>query len=206
MSSLGNRGEAVDLFIEAVEAAVHSILFVRGVYPKNTFERRQMYGASVFQSRHPALCDYVGSVLANARPLFLEGAAERIVVFIMKGAEEVIEQYVFEVTQLGAAVGEAVCDSVDEDTLLYDTESQLRDLLLRTLALGWQLGPITGGVCFQMRVHLREDKTESSRHALQTGCWNLASESERQQGNSGSITPLRSVISPALNFQLYAAH
>lgn len=44
---------STDLFVEILEAAIHVLLYVREVYPKEIFERRMLYGTPVYISRHP---------------------------------------------------------------------------------------------------------------------------------------------------------
>jgi hypothetical protein len=63
-----------------VEVAIHTILYVRQVYPADLFVRRKKYDTPVFQSRHPALNEYiasavkaVGDELALVRLLVIEG-------------------------------------------------------------------------------------------------------------------------------------
>lgn len=45
--------------IESVEVAIHTILYVRQIYPADLFIRRKKYDTPVFQSRHPALNEYI---------------------------------------------------------------------------------------------------------------------------------------------------
>lgn len=53
-----------------VEVAIHTILYVRQVYPAELFIRRKKYDTPVFQSRHPALNAYVsGAVKAVGEEL-----------------------------------------------------------------------------------------------------------------------------------------
>ena len=55
-----------------VEVAIHTILYVRQVYPAEIFVRRKKYNTPVFQSRHPALNEYIsGAVKAIADELAL---------------------------------------------------------------------------------------------------------------------------------------
>ena len=42
-----------------VEVAIHTILYVRQVYPADIFVRRKKYDTPVFQSRHPSLNEYI---------------------------------------------------------------------------------------------------------------------------------------------------
>lgn len=56
--------------VASVEVAIHTILYVRQVYPADLFVRRKKYNTPVFQSRHPALNDYIsGAVKAIAEEL-----------------------------------------------------------------------------------------------------------------------------------------
>lgn len=55
-----------------VEVAIHTILYVRQVYPADVFVRRKKYNTPVFQSRHPGLNDYIsGAVKAVTDELAL---------------------------------------------------------------------------------------------------------------------------------------
>ena len=54
----------------SVEVAIHTILYVRQIYPPDLFVRRRKYDMPVFQSRHPALNEYIsGAVRAIADEL-----------------------------------------------------------------------------------------------------------------------------------------
>ena len=54
----------------AVEVAIHTILYVRQVYPADIFVRRKKYDTPVFQSRHPSLNEYIsGAVKAIGEEL-----------------------------------------------------------------------------------------------------------------------------------------
>ena len=58
--------------VHAVEVAIHTILYVRQVYPAELFVRRRKYDTPVFQSRHPALNEYIaGAVRAITDELAL---------------------------------------------------------------------------------------------------------------------------------------
>jgi mitotic spindle assembly checkpoint protein MAD2B len=46
-----------------VEVAIHTILYVRQVYPAEIFVRRKKYDTPVFQSRHPALNEYISGAV-----------------------------------------------------------------------------------------------------------------------------------------------
>lgn len=46
-----------------VEVAIHTILYVRQVYPADLFVRRKKYETPVYQSRHPGLNEYIAGAI-----------------------------------------------------------------------------------------------------------------------------------------------
>lgn len=54
---------------EFIECSIHSILYVRGIYPAVLFEQRMYLGVSVWQSRHPEINTYIRRVIDNVQPL-----------------------------------------------------------------------------------------------------------------------------------------
>lgn len=94
-----------------VEVAVHTILYVRHVYPADLFVRRRKYDTPVYQSRHPALNEYIaGAVKAVTDELALVSAFHSSCSQIDRPVEKVITDCGFgrrhgggrECTRLGA--------------------------------------------------------------------------------------------------------
>jgi mitotic spindle assembly checkpoint protein MAD2B len=55
--------------------AIHTILYVRQIYPADLFVRRKKYETPVYQSRHPGLNEYIaGAVKAIGDELVLVSA------------------------------------------------------------------------------------------------------------------------------------
>jgi hypothetical protein len=55
-----------------VEVAIHTILYIRQIYPADLFVRRKKYETPVYQSRHPGLNEYIsGAVKAIGDELVL---------------------------------------------------------------------------------------------------------------------------------------
>ena len=59
----------VDSLLEFLECAIHSVLYVRGIYPAELFERRMYLGVAVWQSRHPEINSYIHRIVKNLRSL-----------------------------------------------------------------------------------------------------------------------------------------
>ena len=57
----------VDVLLEFLEALVHQILFERGLYAPELFQRQRLYGIAVRRSRHPDLNAYIAEAVAGLR-------------------------------------------------------------------------------------------------------------------------------------------
>ncbi|OJT15935.1 Mitotic spindle assembly checkpoint protein MAD2B [Trametes pubescens] len=87
--------EAVRGVAEFIEVAVHTILYVRHVYPADLFVRRRKYDTPVYQSRHPALNEYIaGAVKAVTEELTL-GTVDKVVLVIKSADEKPLERFIF---------------------------------------------------------------------------------------------------------------
>lgn len=95
-----------------VEVSIHTILFVRKIYPTELFAHRKKYDAPVYQSRHPELNSYisravkaVGDELTRvsnicykvmmSSQLSAQGTVERVVVVIRDRDNIAIERFIF---------------------------------------------------------------------------------------------------------------
>lgn len=96
----------------AVEVSIHTILYVRRIYPAEVFAHRKKWDAPVYQSRHPDLNDYisravkavgdelirVGTLTArmtNCHSPSSQGSVERVVVVIRDRDNIAIERFIF---------------------------------------------------------------------------------------------------------------
>ncbi|CAM9153688.1 unnamed protein product [Ascophyllum nodosum] len=69
-----------DIINEFIEAAVHTLLHARRVYPQAIFERRRKYGVPVWMSRHPDLNDYIYQVLLRTKVFISQGIIRKVLV------------------------------------------------------------------------------------------------------------------------------
>jgi mitotic spindle assembly checkpoint protein MAD2B len=100
-----------------VEVAIHTILYVRQIYPADLFVRRKKYDTPVFRSRHPALNEYIsGAVKAIGEELVLvsdprrenyssanpltQGNVDKVVVVIKDKDHVALERFLFSVQNM----------------------------------------------------------------------------------------------------------
>ncbi|KAI0052526.1 DNA-binding protein [Auriscalpium vulgare] len=85
---------------EFIEVAIHTILYVRQIYPADLFIRRKKYETPVFQSRHPGLNEYIsGAVKAVGEELIL-GNVDKVVVVIKDKEDVALERFIFSIQNM----------------------------------------------------------------------------------------------------------
>ncbi len=93
--------------------AVQSILWQRGVYPEDTFERKHEYDTVLQVSKDPKLRDYLANVLAQVENWAAQGTLQQLVMVIAKlDTHEPMERWVFNVeTEQKAATATTVASA-----------------------------------------------------------------------------------------------
>ncbi|KAJ6503335.1 DNA-binding protein [Mycena vitilis] len=85
---------------EFIEVGIHTILYVRQVYPADLFIRRKKYDTPVFQSRHPALNEYISGAVKAIGEQLLTGNVDKVVVVIKDKEEIALERFIFSIENM----------------------------------------------------------------------------------------------------------
>ncbi|CAM9259090.1 unnamed protein product, partial [Pylaiella littoralis] len=215
-------GEAVvDILVEFFEAAVHSLLHARRVYPQDIFERRRKYGVPVWMSRHPELNNYIYEVLLRAKTLMERGVVRKVLVCFFRDAAEHGGQAPVERVAFDVRVEEDGDGSVNLLNL-QEVEDQLRSALLQIHKSSAHL-PTRQGCTFALHVeaHEKEGEGQARRHdasqdgrgssavrsALRGGKWLLAdSDAQAVLADPGrrQLVPFKSVRGRGLALDISA--
>ncbi|KAL9716498.1 hypothetical protein Ac2012v2_000946 [Leucoagaricus gongylophorus] len=92
--------EVVRGIAEFIEVAIHTILYVRQVYPADLFVRRKKYETPVYQSRHPTLNEYISGAVKAVRDELELGNVQRIIVVIQDEKNVALERFIFSVEHM----------------------------------------------------------------------------------------------------------
>lgn len=150
---------------EFIEVAVHTILYVRQIYPADLFIRRKKYDTPVFQSRHPALNAYIsGAVKAVEEELRL-GTVDKVVVVIKDKEQVALERFIFSVESM------IEVEAYNKDTSVEDAMSggslgqYFRSFLVKLNMVESQLGQMHLGddVSFAIVLELKDGVAPSAR-------------------------------------------
>lgn len=137
-----------------IEVLIHSILYVRDIYPIGIFKKGQIYSKVIYQSIYPPLNEYIGNVLSTARQLKRLKQLYKIELQIYQddanNSMNVIENYVFEIKQLDDVF--QINNKLD-DKYLIEFEENVRIILLNLDDKMKQLKKLpTGGAKFKINL------------------------------------------------------
>ncbi|KAL4070598.1 DNA-binding protein [Scleroderma citrinum] len=177
--------QTVKVIAEFIEVAIHTILYVRQIYPPDLFVRRKKYDTPVYQSRHPSLNDYIsGAVMAIMDELVL-GNLDKVVVVIKDKDHLALERFIFSVKNM------IQVESYDKDVSVNDAMTPatlgqyFRSFLIKLTMIESQLGILEflDDVSFAIVIELNDDKPPSARRDENPPPWVPA---DRQHTTSGA--------------------
>ncbi|KAI0756843.1 DNA-binding protein [Daedaleopsis nitida] len=197
--------QAVRAIAEFIEVAIHTILYLRQVYPPDLFVRRRKYDTAVFQSRHPALNDYIaGAVRALTDELAL-GNVDKVIMVIKSADERPLERYIFAVRNT-LEVESYNKDTSVEDAISLDSLSQyLRSFMVKLNMLEAQLGQINlDDLSFAIILELQDDKAPTASNGKDPPPWIPATTEHTTAGASDTaeLHMIRAVDTGIINLSL----
>ncbi|KAF7347663.1 Mitotic spindle checkpoint horma domain-containing protein [Mycena venus] len=157
--------QAVRSITEFIEVGIHQILYVRQIYPADLFIRRKKYDTPVFQSRHPALNDYISGAVKAIGEQLLTGNVEKVVVVIKDKEEVPLERFLFSVENV------IQVEAFNKDTSVEDAISAaalgqyFRGFLVKLNMIESQLGQMYLGddVSFTIAIELKADNVPATK-------------------------------------------
>ncbi|KAH8550923.1 DNA-binding protein [Umbelopsis sp. PMI_123] len=198
--------DIIDIAAEFVEVAIHQILFVRGLYPKEIFVIRQKYNAPVHMSRHPDINKYINHVVAACKDGIQQRIVKAVSLVVVDSQQNPIERFVFELNSIFALSPHQNVDSVTTELLLPELELQLRAFLLRIDAVNSLLQPLAHNSKFSVVVDMEKSLVPASLQEKKTGVtpWIPADDGTKCDAFSGSnLIPLKSVDTGVLQMNLF---
>jgi mitotic spindle assembly checkpoint protein MAD2B len=97
--------ETLSAFTTFLTAYTHTLLYLRTLYPRTSFVQSRFHNTSVYQSRHPLVCEWIRDAIAAVREELLEGTVARIGIVVFsygsedkRGSAKIMERYMFDVS------------------------------------------------------------------------------------------------------------
>ncbi|KAI0697536.1 spindle checkpoint protein [Cytidiella melzeri] len=169
-----------------IEVAIHTILYVRQVYPAELFVRRKKYNTPVFQSRHPLLNEYISGAVKAVKEELVLGNVDKVTVVIKSSSEDIAVENAMAAATLG---------------------QYFRSFLVKLCMIESQLGPLelhADDISFAIVLELNDNKAPSATHDKEPPPWIPASVQHTTSGASGQaeLHMIRAVDTGIINLSL----
>ncbi|KAF2704473.1 DNA-binding protein [Pleomassaria siparia CBS 279.74] len=94
-------------FTHFLIAYIHTLLYLRTLYPHSSFVTSSFHNTSIHQSRHPAVCDWIRDAVSSVKESLLSGGVSRIAVVIFStnttgkgnGSPKILERFMLDVSK-----------------------------------------------------------------------------------------------------------
>ncbi|KIY51274.1 DNA-binding protein [Fistulina hepatica ATCC 64428] len=192
--------------VEFIEVAIHTILYVRHVYPPDLFVRRKKYDTPVFQSRHPALNEYIsGAMKAIGEELAL-GNVDKVVLVINDNEQTALERFIFAVENM-IEVENFNRDTNIEDAMTPTALGQyFRSFMIKLALVESQLGQMYLGenISFAIVLELKDNTCPSASTTTEPPPWIPAHGQHTTAGmtDEARLHMLRAVDTGVINLSL----
>lgn len=184
---------------------MHTILYVRQVYPPEIFVRRKKFDTPVFQSRHPALNEYISGAIKAVGTEIVKENLDKVVVVIKDKQQNALERFMFSLEKM------LEIESYNKDTTVDDAmtpgtlSSHFRAFLVKLNMIEAQLGLLESDedISFAILIELKEGK-EPTAKGEDPAPWIPADNQHTTQGASeeAELHIIRSVHTGILNVSL----
>mmetsp|Transcript_19289 Transcript_19289/g.53779 ORF Transcript_19289/g.53779 Transcript_19289/m.53779 type:complete len:200 (+) Transcript_19289:93-692(+) len=145
--------QVVDRVAVFLEAWVHQIIYLRGLYSSELFERNKLFGIAVHKSRHPQLNSYISDLIDSLRNAIASREVEKLVVVIFDPSDRVVERFVVTLNLLTAPEGHSFS--------AVALDRSLKDCLLKLQFSDAALPPLPGGCRFEIAAYSSNPDTSA---------------------------------------------
>ncbi|XP_026749445.1 mitotic spindle assembly checkpoint protein MAD2B [Galleria mellonella] len=185
----------IDLTVEFLAVAFHSILYYANVYPKSIFETRRKYSIVVYHSIHPEVNQYIDMCLRSISECFKTGHLSRVVFAITDDGHHPLLKFVFDFHK-------NVCFDDAKDAYLVQTEQNLRAFLLKLSSISEKFNKLPEDISFTVYLHTNESTAVAITTNPSLEDFPLI-ENEENTAESSEILPLRSFPVRSYNMDVY---
>ncbi|KAJ8474617.1 hypothetical protein ONZ45_g15885 [Pleurotus djamor] len=199
--------QTVAAISEFIEVAIHTTLYARQVYPPDLFIRRKKYDTPVFQSRHPALNEYISGAVKAIHEELLLGAVDKIVVIIKNRDQIALERFIFSIQQMIEVESYDKETQVDGAMTPKSLGQYFRSFLIKLSMIESQLGQLDvddDDISFAVALELNDNKAPSASQGANPPPWIPADTQHTTAGTdeNSELHLIRAVNTGVINLSL----
>ncbi|KAJ3516364.1 hypothetical protein NLJ89_g1173 [Agrocybe chaxingu] len=196
--------QTVHAITEFIEVAIHTILYVRQVYPAEIFVRRKKYDTPVFQSRHPVLNEYIsGAVKAVGDEL---GKVDKVVIAIKDKEQIALERFIFSFDTMIEVEGYNKDTGVEDAMTPSSLGQYFRSFMIKLSMIEAQMGQMYLGddISFAVVIELKDDAAPTHSNTKDPPPWIPAATQHTTSGasNKSELHLIRAVNTGIINLSL----
>lgn len=198
--------QTVNAVAEFIEVVIHTILYVRQVYPAELFVRRKKYDTPVFQSRHPALNEYISGAIKAAKEEIALGSVDKVVVVIKDKDQVALERFIFSIQNMIQVEAYDKNTNVENAMSAVSLGQYFRSFLVKLNMMESLLGQLDLGddASFAIVLELKDSKVPTASVAKEPPPWVPANDQDTTAGVSekAELHMLRAVNTGIINLSL----
>ncbi|KAF9480059.1 DNA-binding protein [Pholiota conissans] len=198
--------QTVFAITEFIEVAIHTILYVRQVYPAEIFVRRKKYDTPVFQSRHPSLNQYVSGAVKAIGDELIHGKVDKVIVVIKDKEQVPLERFIFSIETMIEVDGFNKDTSVEEAISAVSLGQYFRAFLVKLNMIESQIGQMHLGdnVSFAIIIEFKDDVAPTHSNTKDPPPWIPAMSQDTSAGASddSELHMVRAVNTGIINVSL----
>lgn len=194
--SLKKRWEL--LLGSTLETWAHHLLYVRHVYPRETFCLSTFLGVRCRANRHPDVVAYIKDSIKTAVPALVGGVADEVALTITANADDEtigasVEMETYRLRIRGMAQEWGIENDVSQ--LMSVLERNMRDLVLCVHGLESGRASSSDALSFKITLHIPEEDKSCSElnQGFSDGTWVSSGQAARQ---AAVIRPLHQASTP----------
>jgi len=186
------RGSAA-IVSEFFNYGVNSILYQRGIYPPESFTRKQEYGLTLLVSTEPEVNKFLDNVLAQIKDWLEQRKIKKLVV-VLKSVEsqETLERWEFKIESEKDADGELLEKAEKDEKKI---KAEIRDVI-RQITASVTFLPLLDCLCsFDILIYSHSDTEVPDQWGESDPCYIINSEEVKLRSFSTGITKVEAAVS-----------
>lgn len=203
MASSPLRQQWVTLLSAALETWCHELLWVRAVYPSDTFTATRFLGISCKANRHPGVVRYIEEAIQVASPSIVNGSVTDFSFLVLSHTFAVSERFTLTFSNL-APVDEG------QEGMLEALERGMRNLILSVISLqGTPCKKLSDDASFKLTMRTTNSNDDAIRNcaeltrAVKNGAWYRPGTESQEQGETVRILYHDSLPTCSLDMNMF---
>ncbi|KAK9452032.1 DNA-binding protein [Limtongia smithiae] len=156
-STTWSFSELLSAYADFLIVTIHTILYEREIYPKESFMLARKYSYPVRQCRHPEVCEWIRNAISACIEQLRSGGVAKISVVILSALSVPLERVVFDVISFPRISSQDHDSEEKINLVLSDVEEQFRACVVKLTYVSSTLEKLPEGCTYTVAIELVDD-------------------------------------------------